>query len=183
MKRRHPDLKTPRLVLRPFRMSDVEAVFAYASDPQVTRFVRFKTLRNLGDSRKFLRHIDRLHHGAPVWAITLKDSGELIGSCGFVNSSKENRVGEIGYVLAPPHWGQGYAVEAVHALLDFGFRRMKLNRIHAQTLVENSRSARVLEKAGMKFEGVLRAWERIKGRYCDMRMYSMLRSEYRAAQG
>ncbi len=180
MKRRCPDLKTPRLVLRPFRMSDAEAVFAYASDPQVTRFVRFQTHRNLGDTRKFLRNLDRLHRGAPAWAITLKNSGQLVGSCGFVNSSKENRVAEIGYVLARPHWGRGYAVEAVRALLDYGFRRMKLNRIHAQTLVENTRSARVLEKAGMKFEGVLRAWERIKGRYCDMRMYSMLRSEFRS---
>ncbi len=176
---RVPTLRTDRLVLRSFRLDDAQAVFAYASDPRVTRYLRFTTHRSLADTRKFLKHVDKAHPGSPLWAVTLCATGELIGGCGFGEYSRPNARAEIGYVLARAHWGRAYAAEAVCALLEYGFRRLKLERIHAQTFVENTRSGRVLEKAGLRYEGTLRAWERIKGRSRDMRMYSMVRSEFR----
>jgi len=162
------------------RATDAEAIFRYCSDPAVTRYVTFETHRSLADTRKFLRWSEknRRQSGAPHWAITLRRSRELVGLCGFLPLETKHRRGEFGYWLGRSHWGQGYATEAVEALLAFGFRKMKLNRMQARVAVGNSASARVLEKAGMKFEGVLREFENIKGKFPDLRMYSMLQREF-----
>lgn len=175
-----PVLKTRRLVLRRMRMSDADAIFRYCSDPKVTRYMIFQTHRSLADTRKFMRASEKGYRrgGPPHWAITLRRSGELIGLCGFLPFELMHRRGEFGYWLGKPHWGQGYATEAVEALLAFGFRRMKLNRLQARVLVGNRASARVLEKAGMKFEGVLREYQQIKGKFPNLWFYSMLQREF-----
>ena len=76
------------------------------------------------------------------------------------------------------YWGNGLVTEAAAALVDFAFRKMKVNRIEAGTIVEHRASQRVLEKLGFKLEGVLRQRELIKGRFPDVTMYSLLRSDY-----
>ena len=175
-----PVLKTRRLRLRRIRPSDAEAIFAYCSDPAVTRYVTFATHRSLADTRKFLRASEKGYRqgGPPHWAIIRRSSGELIGLCGFLPLEARHRRGEFGYWLGKPHWGRGYATEAVEALLAYGFRKMKLNRLQARVVVRNRASARVLEKAGMKLEGVLRQFENLKGKFPDLRMYSMLQREF-----
>lgn len=175
-----PTLRTRRLVLRPVRASDAEAIFRYCSDPAVTRYVTFETHRSLADTRRFLRWSERNFRktGAPNWAITLRPSAELIGLCGFLPLETKHRRGEFGYWLGKPHWGQGYTTEAVEALLAFGFRKLKLNRMQARVVVQNRASARVLEKAGMKLEGVLREFENMKGEFPNLKMYSMLQREF-----
>lgn len=175
-----PTLRTRRLVLRRIRPTDAEAVFGYCSDPAVTRYMVFDTHRSLAETRKALRQLEgeRRKSGAPHWAITLGRSGELIGLCGFLPMEARHRRGEFGYWLGKPHWGQGYMTEVVGALLTFGFRKLKLNRMQARVVVANKASARVLEKAGLKCEGVLRQFENMKGRFPDLKLYSMLRQEF-----
>jgi ribosomal-protein-alanine N-acetyltransferase len=176
-----PVLKTRRLLLRRIRPnSDAEAVFRYCSDPAVTRYVIFEAHRSLAETRKILRRLqgERRRTGAPHWAITLRRSGELIGMCGFLPLEIKHRRGEFGYWLGKPHWGRGYATEAVGALLAFGFRRLKLNRLQARVLTRNRASARVLQKAGMRLEGTLREFEQIKGKFPDLHFYSMLQREF-----
>ena len=85
---------------------------------------------------------------------------------------------EIGYALARKYWGQGLMTEAVRAMLDYGFNLLRLNRIEARCDVENIASWRVMEKAGMKFEGVLRQNIFLHGRPRDARMYGILREEW-----
>lgn len=173
-----PVLRTKRLVLRPFHAADAEAMFPYTSDPRVTKFVRFRTHRSLAETRAAIRMI-RTGKAFQAWAITLRQGGELIGACGFVAPKVEHARGEIGYWLGPQHWGKGYAAEAAKAVIGYGFQKLRLNRIEAVCSPENPPAARVLEKAGMKYEGLLRQYERIKGRFIDLQMYSMLRSEWR----
>ena len=91
----------------------------------------------------------------------------------------EHARAELGYVLSRKLWGRGLMPEAVRAVVRFGFGRMELNRIEARCIIENAASARVMEKAGMTCEGTLREREFIKGAYRDMRLYSILRREYR----
>ncbi len=178
--KRTPTLKTRRLRLRRILPTDAEAVFRYCSDPAVTRYVTFETHRSLGETRKILRRLEgeRRRTGAPHWAITLRRSGELVGLCGFLPLESKHRRGEFGYWLGRPHWGKGYATEAVGALLAFGFRGMKLNRLQARVVVRNRASARVLEKAGMRCEGLLRQFENLKGKLEDLKLYSMLQREF-----
>lgn len=174
-----PVLRTPRLALRPFRADDAPALFRYASDPRVTRFLRFRTHRSLAETRAAIR-LMQAGKRFLAWAITRREGGEVIGSCGFVPPNREHRRGEIDYWLGEQHWGRGYATEAVTALIGYGFRGLRLNRVEAFCMPRNAASGRVLEKAGMKYEGLLRQYERIKGRYVDFRVYGILREEWRA---
>jgi ribosomal-protein-alanine N-acetyltransferase len=179
-----PELETERLLLRKMRLDDAEAMFAYASDPEVTRYVLFETHRSVEDSESFLRlaleGYERGDFGG--WGVVLKDSGAFVGTCGMdAGYAPEHARAELGYVLSREHWGRGLMPEAVRAVIRFGFKRMSLNRVQARCIAENAASARVMEKAGMTYEGTLRESEFIKGAYRDMKLYSILRREYRPA--
>ena len=148
------------------------------------RSVLFETHRSVEDSESFLRlaleGYEREDFGG--WGVVLKDSGAFVGTCGMdAGYAPEHARAELGYVLSREHWGRGLMPEAVRAVIRFGFGRMGLNRVQARCIAENAASARVMEKAGMTYEGTLRESEFIKGAYRDMKLYSILRREYRPA--
>ncbi len=149
--------RTPRLLLRPVTLADAEAIFtAYAQDPEVTRYVIWSPHRHLGDTREFLqRCLDRREAGSEfTWAICLPD-GTLIGSFALrIDGHKANT----GYGIARPHWGKGYATEALQAVVDWALQQPEIYRVWATCDCENPGSARVMEKAGMTYEGILRRW-------------------------
>ena len=174
-----PRLRTERLLLRPIAARDIEDIFEYASDPEVTKFVRFVTHKTRRDTRAFLARMQQAYRkGIPVWGIELQAENKMIGSIGFVDWLRDHRRAELGYVIHRKYWGQGITTEAVRAVVEFAFRKMDLNRIEAGTLPENVPSQRILEKVGFQYEGTLRQREHIKGRWPDQRMYSLLREEY-----
>jgi ribosomal-protein-alanine N-acetyltransferase len=178
-----PVLETERLLLRKMRLDDAEAMFAYASDPEVTRYVLWDTHRSIEDSEDFLRLATEGYERGDFggWGVVLKDSGAFIGTCGMdAGYAPEHARAELGYVLSREYWGRGLMSEAVRAVIRFGFERLELNRLEARCIAENVASARVMEKAGMSYEGTLREREFIKGAYRDMKLYSILRREYRA---
>jgi ribosomal-protein-alanine N-acetyltransferase len=179
-----PELETERLLLRKMRLDDADAMFAYASDPEVTRYVLWDTHRSIKDSESFLRFATEGYERGDFggWGIVLKDSGAFVGTCGIeAGYAPEHARGELGYVLSREQWGKGLMPEAARAVIRFGFRRMGLNRVEARCIADNTASARVMEKVGMTYEGTLREREFIKGAYRDMRLYSILRREYRPA--
>jgi ribosomal-protein-alanine N-acetyltransferase len=102
----------------------------------------------------------------------------MIGTCSYSFWVREDHCAEVGYVLNRRYWGQGYMAEAVRAIVGFGFRELGMNRIQARCDVPNIGSARVMEKAGMSFEGVLRQQLFEKGHYLDIKIYSILKSEW-----
>ncbi len=161
-------------------LNDAEAVFAYASDPEVTRYVSWETHRKIGDSESFLRSVvEGYERGeAAEWGIVYKGDGRFVGGCGVVRWELDHSRAELGYVLSREYWGRGLMPEAVRAMVSFGFGRIDLNRIEARCIAENTASARVMAKAGMLYEGTLRQREFIKGAYRDMKLYAILSSEY-----
>ena len=174
-----PVLETERLCLRPFTLADEPAVFALASDPEIARFVRFEAHRAPADTRAFLESaFEHYKRGDPfALAILRRPDDRLIGSCGFVSQAPERHAAEIGYWLGKAYWGKGYAVEAVRALLRYGFEQMHLERVEAKCFVENRAGQRVIEKLGMKYEGTDRS-EMIKGEYPELNLYSVVRREW-----
>jgi ribosomal-protein-alanine N-acetyltransferase len=114
------------------------------------------------------------------WAIVLKSSGRMIGTCGFTAFDCPHDAAEIGYVLNPDYRGQGIAPEAVRAVLAFGFDKLALHRIEARFIEGNEASLRVMEKVGMRFEGYRREAMLIKGTYRTIGYSSILRAEYEA---
>jgi [ribosomal protein S5]-alanine N-acetyltransferase len=110
------------------------------------------------------------------FAVTRREDSTFIGMTG-IHGTGHNRA-ELGYWIGEPFWGQGYATEAARRVIQFGFEAMALNRIQANYFTHNPASRRVMEKAGMTFEGVLRDYYLKNGAYVDVGVCSILRREY-----
>ena len=175
-----PTLTTPRLVLRPVRMSDAQDLYEYSRDPQVAQHVLWDAHRSIHQTRAYIRYLLRQYRNAApgTFAIALRDSGKVIGTIGFMWVQHENRSAEVGYSLSRAYWNRGYMSEALRAVLDFGFTQLNLNRIEAQHECDNPASGHVMKNAGMRHEGTLR--ERIynKGRYADVELYAIVRRDF-----
>lgn len=148
-------IETGRLLLRRPAASDVDAIFAYASDPDVTEYVGFARHQTLADTVGFLRFSDSQWTDWPAgpYLITLRDSGAVVGGTGLVFETPDRAA--TGYVLAKHAWGRGYATEALGAMVDLA-RACGVARLYAVCHHAHRASARVLEKGGFTFEGVLR---------------------------
>ena len=178
--KRIPDLSTERLLLRKIRLNDAPDMFEYSKDPEVTKYLLWDPHPTVEHTRNYIDYLqDRYRDGKYYdWAVILKSSGKMIGTCGFSSILPEHRSAEVGYVLNPAFRGQGIAGEALSAVLDFAFRKMALNRVEAKCVAENASSERVMQKVGMTFEGVARSALLVKGEFRNIKIYSMLRSEY-----
>ncbi|MEB3198425.1 MAG: GNAT family N-acetyltransferase [Candidatus Sericytochromatia bacterium] len=179
-----PTLTTPRLRLRPLTLEDAPAIFAYAQDPEVSRYTAWEPHRSLADSEAFIRDyaLPRYAAGLPEpYGLTLPGDDRVVGTVGCFAVTPDRHTMELAYALARPLWGQGLVCEAARALLDHVFAHFPVRRLQARCKQENLASARVMEKLGMRHEGVLRAalWHR--GRDWDMVFYSVLRHEWPGA--
>jgi ribosomal-protein-alanine N-acetyltransferase len=177
----HPKLQTARLVLRSLRMEDVDFIFKEWSDPAVTNYMHDEEpLKSQEQAEERLRLLQTLDNSATPtwWGIENKESGHLIGTCGYFGWDKQHRRAEIGYDLCADVWGQGLMPEALRALIQYGFEEMNLNRIEAMTHIENQRSQRVLTKLRFQLEGMLREYFCRYGIYNDQVQYSLLRREW-----
>jgi ribosomal-protein-alanine N-acetyltransferase len=177
-----PVIETDRLILRPIEEGDYGAIFEYASDPDVARYTSWDPHKTIEDSKTLVRFIKkRYSENKPSnWAVILKTDGRLIGTCGFVSGFPQNKRAEIGFAIRRDCWSKGYTTEAVKKTIEFGFKVMELNRIEACCDVDNKASKRVLEKCGMKFEGVLRQYAFKRGSFRDVNSYSILYCEYKS---
>ncbi len=176
-------LKTDRLILRPLKMSDASDLYAYAKDPEVSRHVLWSAHRSVSDSRRFLREgIRQYRRGFPgTFAIVLAETGRMIGTIGYMWINTEYRSCEIGYSLSRSHWNRGLMTEALRAVIAYSFDTLHLNRIECQYETDNPASGRVMLKAGMRREGVMRQRIRNKGKYSDVVVCAVLREDVPAA--
>lgn len=175
-------IKTRRLVLRPFQESDLDAFADIQGREDVARYL-YTGPRTRDEVEVLLR--ERVGQGAIEkpgdslrLAVTLADSGTLIGDVVLVWRSAEHSSGEIGYVFHPDHHGHGYAGEAAIQVLRLGFEGLGLHRVYAELDADNRPSGRLLERLGMRFEGRFRESEFVKGRWVDAAVYAMLRDEW-----
>lgn len=175
-----PNLETERLLLRALTLDDAEEMFAYANDPQVARYVTWEAHPDLEHTRSYLRTVEEAYRkGAHYdWGVVYTATRKLIGTCGYVSIDRQNKRGEIGYALSRDYWGQGIITEAAREIVRFGFEELGLYRIEAVCEVPNIGSARVMEKIGMRFEGIRRGYMIVKGLPRDMKSYAILRSDY-----
>lgn len=175
-----PQIETERLLLRKLVPSDSEDMYEYSRLPSVTEYLLWEPHPDEDYTYRYLCYVQTQYRSGDFydWAVTLKQSGKMIGTCGFTSFDLPNGRGEVGYVLNPDVWGRGIAAEAVMAVLEFGFVQLGLERIEAKYIFGNDQSRRVMEKCGMTFEGVLRSYMQIKDRYRDIGFCSILRGEF-----
>lgn len=178
--KRLPALETERLLLRPLSLKDASQVFEYACDPDVARFVTWEHHETLSDSMHFLQSITQqyIEGLASPWGIVYKENNRLIGSGGYHWWIKEHYIAEFGFAISSKYWNRGLMTEALKEIVKFGFETMRLNRIEAKCYPENIASEKVMLKCGLHLEGVLRESVLIKGKFRDLKLFSILRSEY-----
>ncbi|OXM14769.1 GNAT family N-acetyltransferase [Paenibacillus herberti] len=172
-------LETDRLIIREFTHEDTASVHQYASDIEVTKHTIWGP-NTEEETREFIERVVETQGQQPrvdyELAVVLKVSHELIGGCGLHTS--DPRQAEIGYCFNPTFWRKGYASEAVGALVQFGFGELGLHRTYARCRPENTGSAKVMERIGMKYEGHLRGHMWYKGVWHDSLQYSILEDDY-----
>ena len=178
---RLPVLDTPRLTLRPMTMRDAQDIYDYSCDKEVARHVLWDAHRSVADSRAYLRYILRQYReGMPSsYGIVLKETGRLIGTIGFMWYHHENSTVEVGYSLARWLWNRGLMTEALQAVITMAFEELHVHRIEAMHDAANPASGRVMEKCGMKKEGLLRHRVFNKGRFVDVELYAILAEDRR----
>lgn len=178
-----PCLSTGRLILRPFTLADAPDVQHLAGDAAIAA-----TTLNIphpyedGMAEDWIRSHRALFEddGEVVYAVILRETDELVGAISLLEIDHRHRRAELGYWVGKPFWNQGYATEAALALIAHGFDAMSLNRIQATHLVRNPASGRVMQKAGMSYEGKLRQYVLGRSGFEDLELYAIVRSDIRA---
>ena len=153
-----PKLETERLQLRELTLLDAETMFRYFSKESVIRYFGMDSFENIEQAKTTIQTFKNRYEEGNVfrWGIEKKGTGQLIGTCGFHLINNHHKRAEIGYELDDTYWGQGYASEALQAILAYGFETLQLIRIAAVVYVENKASQKLLSKAGFQEEGLLR---------------------------
>ena len=179
-------IETSRLYLRPLTLEDVKDVYAYAKDPQVSKYVTWDTHTTQAQTQEFIQNyaFKKYAEGElEPYGIVLKRENQVIGTVGCSWQRKKDNIMSMGYALAKEYWGQGLMTEAAQALMDYVFESQKPYLIMAWCISENKASSQVMQKLGMTFEGCLRGRVFRHDKHWDMDVYSILQKEwYRAVK-
>ncbi|CEN22309.1 GNAT family N-acetyltransferase [Paraclostridium sordellii] len=175
-----PNLYTNRIRLRRINKNDLEQFFSFLSNDNVTRYMIIDKIQDIKVVEKMMNFmIEGYKNNRPTpWAISLKENDEMIGICGFSKCDIQNGKAEVGYILSDKHWRQGIATEALKVVVDFAFNYMNLNKIEARCISKNLASEKVMLKANMKLDAILREEKFHKQSYVDLKLYSILKEEY-----
>ncbi len=174
-----PTLETEHLLLRPMRVCDADDMYDYAKRPDVTRYLLWRPHQSRDYTKRYLEYLaGRYRLGLHYeWALICKADRRMIGTCGFASVDCPHNSAEIGYVLHPDYHGKGLMLEAARRVIAFGFEEMKLHRIEARYMVGNDPSRLLMERLGMRPEGVRRGAMLVKGAYRDIGTYAILESD------
>ena len=179
-------IRTARLLLRPYRPDDVDAVYAYERLPETARYLENEPMSLAEAKALVIRRVGSSTLGGVGevlnLVIELARTRTLVGDCVLFWHSQEHQQGEVGYVFNPAYQGRGYATEVVGALLRLGFDGLGMHRITGRLDARNVASARVLERAGLRREAHLVENEIVKGEWTDELIYAILRGEWEARQ-
>ena len=175
-----PVIETERLFLREIEQGDAYDMYEYAHLPFVGPTAGWEPHQSLNHTREVidLYRRKKTYGQLGVYAIVLKESGKMIGTCELHTYTPKFKA-ELGYTVNPLHWGNGYAVEASKGLLEFGFNDLQLKRIECMAFVSNVQSSRVCEKLGLTYEGIRKkAYQLYDGTIGDLKCYAITDDEY-----
>ncbi len=176
-----PVLETERLILRPYRAEDAEAMFRnWASSETVTRYLTWPPHRDAAITAQLIG-LWVSEYETPAnyhWGIELKEAGEVIGDLAVVQMDERALIGELGWCLGEKWWGRGIMPEAGQAVLKYLFETVGFNRIEARHDAVNTKSGRVMQKLGMQYEGINRQAGWNNQGICDIARYAILLQEW-----
>lgn len=151
-------LESDRLILRKFKMDDAEGMYNnWASDPECNKYLNWNLHKSMEETKALIRlWINEYDNGSCNWVVELKDSGEIIGSISVMTILKKHSTAELGYCYGSKYWGNGYATEALRAVIEYLLTECDFYLVEARHISGNPASGRVMEKAGMHKDAVLR---------------------------
>ena len=175
-------LETDRIILRRFTGADDVAMFNnWANDPEVTKYLMWQPHGTIEVTRQVLAEWIACYDKPDfyLWAIESKSTGELIGSISVVHQQEKIHMVHIGYCIGKLWWHKGYTSGALIRLIKFFFENVGVNRIESRHDPRNPNSGKVMQKAGLRYEGTLREadWNN-QGGYCDAAYYAILAKDY-----
>lgn len=175
-----PVLETARLRLRTIRRDDLDAIYRLHSDSRAMRYWSFAAWTDRQQAHDWFEQRQRLGEREEVWpwAVTLRDDDTLCGGVTLFAVNRAQFRAEVGYQLQPSHWGQGYAQEALRAVLTYGLDALDLARIEADIDPSNEPSCRLVERLGFRREGLLRERWHVNGEVTDTALYGLLKREF-----
>ena len=170
-------LETDRLILRPIELSDAPAIFEYAQNDRATRWVTWDSHQTISDSEKFIQFVFQNEAmGNMNFAICEKNNPRfMMGDIGIMWVSRKDKIVELGTILNERFWGNGYVTETFKAVIDYIFQNMDVVRIQGRCKVGNTQSRRMMEKAGLEYEGLIRSSLFCKNQHWDMEMLSIIK--------
>ena len=174
-----PTLTSPRLVLRAFTLGDVPRLENLLDTPEMGDTTLYLPYRYPpGGAADWIRShaLSATAGDEYTWAITRRDPGDVIGVIGLLTVHAHKR-GDLGYWLGVPYWNQGYMTEAVRRVIAFAFDDLGFVRVEAGHVPNNPASGRVMHKAGMAYEGTLRAYYHKDGQSIDIAMRAIVRTK------
>jgi len=174
-------IETKRLLLRRFTLDDAAGAYNnWASDPEVCRYMRWQPHKDRSETLNILGAWLEAYARDSFyqWAVTLKENDEPIGAICLSVVNENDLCGDTAYCIGRKYWGQGITAEALKAVLAFAFKEAGFNRIEAYHSVNNPASGKVMQKAGMVFEGTARQKYKCISGFEDSAMYAILREDY-----
>lgn len=180
------DIETNRLLLRRFIEDDITYAFNnWTSEDIVTKYLSWPTHGDINDTKIIINEWIKNYSNDSFyqWAIVLKDINEPIGSITVVSIDEDVENFEIGYCIGSKWWNKGYTSEAFNAIIPFLFEEVGCNKISAKHVLLNENSGKVMEKCGLKKEGILRQSYYSNNGVNDLVYYGLLSEEYSLING
>ncbi|WP_290610545.1 GNAT family N-acetyltransferase [Arsukibacterium sp. UBA3155] len=180
-----PELETSRLILNQLSKDDGQALLNIFADDKVVKYYDIDVYTSEEQSLELIDFFNNrfIERAGIRWAIRVKDTGKLIGTCGFNSLSQKMKNAGIGYELSSNYWGLGYATEAICKIIELAFSNEspfgEIYRIQGDTMIGNLASETVLKKLGFKEEGVRRSSGFWKNEFHDLKCFGLIKPEFK----
>ena len=178
-------IETDRLIIRDFTFDDLETVHSLVQDPDIYKYQHWGP-NSYEDTKNYIKMCIDQQSETPrksfELCITDKATGDFIGAIGIRIKSTSSKNADLGYWVRKDKWGNGIGTEATRGIIKFGFNDLKMNRIWATVSPENISSIRVLEKSGMKKEGLMRQDMFVRGEYRDSVLMAIILEDFRGSK-
>ncbi len=175
-----PILETDRLTLRKILPQDENDMHEYSSDPETSKYLLWEPHTSRSFTRAHIRYLQDAYNRASFfdWALIEKESGKMIGTCGFTEIYEREKRAEVGYVIAPGFHRQGFAPEALKRVMEYGFLTLGLTKLSGRFMEDNEASRKILARLGFhddttKNESIFK-----RGKKQRILTYSLTKEEY-----
>jgi ribosomal-protein-alanine N-acetyltransferase len=174
-----PTFDTEEITLREITIHDTDDMFRYYCDPDMMRFTSTNVHASQDETIARITKLSQsfINGKGIAWAIENKSEKKVVGDIGLYYISSDCKKAGVGFNVAREYWNRGYGTCALTLALRYAINTLSLNRIEATCKTDNIASARVMEKSGMHFEGILRQYSCKNGNYHDVKMYSMIKGD------